>query len=231
MIIYVSIRFKFSYGVSAIIALVHDSLMVLILFSLLRLEVNSMFIAAILSIIGYSINNTIVIFDRIRENKTKLFKDKIKKYATVLYEQARLLAGLNIEKSIAAGDMVSSLIAFILAGSMLGFLTYNFHPAKIFMGEAGSAFLGFTLGTISIMGMIKSYTTLAIVIPLVVLGLPIFDTAFAIIRRLIKHKPISEGDKDHTHHQFLKMNFSQRKTVLIIYAINIFHRIKLNNTV
>jgi len=79
MIIYVSIRFKFSYGVSAIIALIHDSVMVLIVFSLLRLEVNSMFIAAILSIIGYSINNTIVIFDRIRENKTKLFKDKIKK--------------------------------------------------------------------------------------------------------------------------------------------------------
>ena len=79
MIIYISIRFKFSYGISAIIALVHDSLMVLILFSLLRLEVNSMFIVAILSIIGYSINNTIVIFDRIRENKTKLYKDKIKK--------------------------------------------------------------------------------------------------------------------------------------------------------
>ena len=79
MIIYVSIRFRFSYGISSIFALVHDSIMVLIVFSLLRLEVNSMFIAAILSIIGYSINNTIVIFDRIRENKTKLFKDKIKK--------------------------------------------------------------------------------------------------------------------------------------------------------
>ena len=79
MIIYITIRFKFSYGISAIIALIHDSLMVLIIFSLLKLEVNSMFIAAILSIIGYSINNTIVIFDRIRENKTKLYKDKIKK--------------------------------------------------------------------------------------------------------------------------------------------------------
>ncbi len=78
MIIYITIRFKFSYGISAIIALIHDSLMVLIIFSLFRLEVNSMFIAAILSIIGYSINNTIVIFDRIRENKTKLYKDKIK---------------------------------------------------------------------------------------------------------------------------------------------------------
>ena len=80
MIIYITIRFKFSYGISAIIALIHDSLMVLIAFSIFRLEINSMFIAAILSIIGYSINNTIVIFDRIRENKTKLYKDKIKKY-------------------------------------------------------------------------------------------------------------------------------------------------------
>ncbi len=79
MIIYITIRFKFSYGISAIIALIHDSLMVLIIFSLLRLEVNSMFIAAILSIIGYSINNTIVIFDRVRENKNKLYKNKIKK--------------------------------------------------------------------------------------------------------------------------------------------------------
>ena len=77
MIIYVSIRFRFSYAISAIIALIHDSLMVLIAFSLLRFEVNSMFIAARLSIVGYSINNTIVIFDRIRENKTKLYKDKI----------------------------------------------------------------------------------------------------------------------------------------------------------
>lgn len=79
MIIYVSIRFRFSYAISAIIALIHDSVMVLIAFSLLRFEVNSMFIAAILSIVGYSINNTIVIFDRIRENKTKNYKDKINK--------------------------------------------------------------------------------------------------------------------------------------------------------
>ncbi len=79
MIIYVSIRFKFSYGISAIIALIHDTVMTFILFNLLNREVNVMFIAAILSIIGYSINNTIVIFDRIRENKSKMYKDKIKK--------------------------------------------------------------------------------------------------------------------------------------------------------
>lgn len=79
MIIYISIRFKFSYAISAIVALVHDSLIVLIAFSIFRFEVNSMFIAAILSIVGYSINDTIVIFDRIRENKTKKFKDRINK--------------------------------------------------------------------------------------------------------------------------------------------------------
>ena len=95
MIIYITFRFKFSYGVSAIIALVHDSLMVLILFSLLRLEVNSMFIAAILSIIGYSINNTIVIFDRIRENKTKLYKDKIKKE-----EELKEIVNISLRQTI-----------------------------------------------------------------------------------------------------------------------------------
>ena len=95
MIIYVSIRFKFSYAVSAIIALVHDSVMVLILFSLLRLEINSMFIAAILSIIGYSINNTIVIFDRIRENKTKLYKDRIKKV-----EELKEIVNVSLRQTI-----------------------------------------------------------------------------------------------------------------------------------
>lgn len=78
MILYITIRFKFSYSVSAIIALIHDCLIILTIFSLFKLEINSMFIAAILSIIGYSINNTIVIFDRIRENKSKMYKNKIK---------------------------------------------------------------------------------------------------------------------------------------------------------
>ena len=95
MVIYVSIRFKFSYAVSAIIALIHDSVMVLIVFSLLRLEVNSMFIAAILSIIGYSINNTIVIFDRIRENKTKLYKNRIKKE-----EDLRKIVNVSLRQTV-----------------------------------------------------------------------------------------------------------------------------------
>lgn len=95
MIVYVTIRFKFSYGISAILALVHDSVMVLIIFSLLRFQVDSMFIAAILSIIGYSINNTIIIFDRIRENKTKLYKDKITKE-----EELKNLVNVSLRQTV-----------------------------------------------------------------------------------------------------------------------------------
>jgi len=109
-----------------------------------------------------------------------------------------------------------------LAGATLGFLPFNFNPAKIFMGEAGSAFLGFTLGTISIMGMIKSYTTLAIVIPLVVLGLPIFDTAFAIIRRLSKGQSPMTADRGHLHHRLVDSGLTQKQAVLILYAISAF---------
>ncbi|MBE5812754.1 MAG: undecaprenyl/decaprenyl-phosphate alpha-N-acetylglucosaminyl 1-phosphate transferase [Clostridiales bacterium] len=107
-----------------------------------------------------------------------------------------------------------------LAGATLGFLPFNFNPAKIFMGEAGSAFLGFTLGTISIMGMIKSYATLAIVIPLVVLGLPIFDTAFAIIRRLLKGQSPMKADRGHLHHRLVDSGLTQKQAVLILYAIS-----------
>ena len=79
IIIYISIRFKFSYAISSIVALIHDSVLVLILFAFLHLEISSIFIAAILAIIGYSINNTIVVFDRVRENKKKLYNNTIKK--------------------------------------------------------------------------------------------------------------------------------------------------------
>lgn len=122
--------------------------------------------------------------------------------------------------SILWGDYQSIFLTAALAGSTLGFLPFNFNPAKIFMGEAGSAFLGFTLGTISIMGMIKSYTTLAIVIPLVVLGLPIFDTAFAIIRRVLKGQSPMQADRGHLHHRLVDAGLTQKQAVLILYAIS-----------
>ena len=115
-------------------------------------------------------------------------------------------------------------LTFIMLGSTLGFLVHNFHPAKTFAGETGATFMGFIIAVISLLGF-KGALLTSVLVPLLILAIPILDTLFAIIRRIIKHKPISEGDKDHTHHQFLKMNFSQRKTVLIIYAINILFSI------
>jgi len=115
-------------------------------------------------------------------------------------------------------------LTFIMLGSTLGFLVHNFNPAKTFAGETGATFMGFIIAVISLLGF-KGALLTSVLVPLLILAIPILDTVFAIIRRVIKHKPISEGDKDHMHHQFLKMNFSQRKTVLIIYFINILFSI------
>ncbi len=109
-----------------------------------------------------------------------------------------------------------------LAGATMGFLPFNFNPAKIFMGETGSAFLGFTLGTISIMGLVKSYTAIAIVVPLVVLGLPVFDTAFAIIRRVLSGKSPMQADRGHLHHRLVDSGLSQRQSVVILYIVSAF---------
>jgi len=111
-----------------------------------------------------------------------------------------------------------ALITAALSGSTLGFLPFNFNPAKIFLGETGAAFLGFTLGVISIQGVMKSYAAISIVIPLLVLGLPLFDTAFAIIRRLFRHKSIMQADRGHLHHRLIDMGLSQRQSVLILYT-------------
>ena len=115
-------------------------------------------------------------------------------------------------------------LTFIMLGSVLGFLVYNFNPAKIFAGEIGATFMGFIIAVISLLGF-KGALLTSVLVPLLILAIPILDTLFAIIRRVIKHKPVYEGDKDHFHHQLLKMNFSQRKTVLIVYFINILFSI------
>lgn len=111
----------------------------------------------------------------------------------------------------------TAIVTIALAGSTLGFLPFNFNPAKIFMGETGAAFLGFTLGVISIQGAIKSYAAVSIAIPLLVLGLPLFDTLFAIIRRIGTHKPIMQADRSHLHHRLIDMGLSQKQSVLIMY--------------
>jgi len=116
------------------------------------------------------------------------------------------------------------LLTFIMLGSTLGFLWHNFNPAKIFMGDSGSMFLGYIISVIALIGF-KNVTLTSFIVPLLLLAIPILDTLFAILRRLINHKPISAPDKNHLHHQFLNMKFSQRKTVLIIYGVDILFAI------
>lgn len=111
-------------------------------------------------------------------------------------------------------------LTFIMLGACLGFLIFNFNPAKIFMGEVGSMFLGFMIAVVCLVGF-KAVTLTSLVVPLLILAIPILDTFFAILRRLINHKPIYVADKKHLHHQLLNKKFSQKTTVLIIYAVNI----------
>ena len=111
-------------------------------------------------------------------------------------------------------------LTFIMLGSTLGFLVHNFNPATIFMGDSGSMFLGFIIATIALLGF-KNVTLTSLIIPLLILAIPILDTLFAILRRMLKGESISTPDKFHIHHQLLKRNFSQRQTVVIVYLINL----------
>lgn len=111
-------------------------------------------------------------------------------------------------------------LTFVMLGSTLGFLVHNFYPASIFMGQSGSMFLGFIVAVIALLGF-KNVTMTSLIIPLLILAIPILDTLFAIIRRLLKGQNPSKPDKFHIHHQLLNRNFSQRATVLIIYAVNL----------
>ncbi|SEO45356.1 glycosyltransferase family 4 protein [Propionispora vibrioides] len=107
-----------------------------------------------------------------------------------------------------------------LAGSAMGFLQHNFNPAKIFMGDTGSMFLGYMLAAVSILGMVKSAATIALIVPILALGLPIMDTAFAIIRRYSNGRPIFKPDRGHLHHRLLDMGLTQKQAVLLMYVIS-----------
>jgi UDP-GlcNAc:undecaprenyl-phosphate/decaprenyl-phosphate GlcNAc-1-phosphate transferase len=115
------------------------------------------------------------------------------------------------------GQSDSALILIALTGASLGFLRYNFYPASIFLGDSGSLFLGFMLAAASIVGVLKSTLVIALIVPVIVLGIPIYDTASAIIRRAIARRSIFEADKKHIHHRLLNVGFNQRQVVLIIY--------------
>lgn len=120
------------------------------------------------------------------------------------------------------GELAVALLAAAVGGSAFAFLRYNFNPAKIFMGDTGSLFLGYLLGSISVIGMLKDATTFALAVPILALGIPIFDTGFAIVRRLVNHRPIGEADRGHLHHRLLDLGLSQRQAVLLLYGVSLF---------
>lgn len=119
--------------------------------------------------------------------------------------------------------LISILLITALAGALVGFLPFNFNPAKTFMGDTGSNFLGFCLAIISILGTAKTYTAIVLIAPLLVFALPIFDTSFAIIRRVIQQKSLKaifKADRGHLHHKLIDKGYSQKQAVLILYGIS-----------
>ena len=125
--------------------------------------------------------------------------------------------------SLNGSPLISIILITALGGALVGFLPYNFNPARTFMGDTGSNFLGYCLAIISILGIAKTYTAIVIVAPLIVLALPVFDTLFAIVRRVIKAKSLKaivKADANHLHHKMLKKGFTQKQTVLILYGIS-----------
>ncbi|RED57652.1 UDP-GlcNAc:undecaprenyl-phosphate GlcNAc-1-phosphate transferase [Cohnella lupini] len=122
---------------------------------------------------------------------------------------------------IIMGNTTVILLSAVLLGGIIGFLFFNFHPAKIFMGDSGSLFLGFALAMLSMLGF-KQITIVSFVTPLLIIGVPLSDTFFAIVRRWVQKKPIFAPDKGHLHHCLQQLGFSHRKTVLIIYGIATF---------
>lgn len=116
------------------------------------------------------------------------------------------------------GRADAGILAAILAGTTLGFLRHNFFPASIFMGDSGSMLLGFVLAAVTVNGVVKSVAAVTLVLPLLILGVPIFDLSFAILRRIKNGRSIFKPDRGHLHHRLFNIGFSQRRAVLVLYA-------------
>ncbi|MBQ7171566.1 MAG: undecaprenyl/decaprenyl-phosphate alpha-N-acetylglucosaminyl 1-phosphate transferase [Clostridia bacterium] len=122
--------------------------------------------------------------------------------------------------TILNGDPVSALFCAILAGTCAGFLPFNSNPAKIEMGDTGALFLGYTMAVLSVSGLFKVHAAISILIPLSVFGLPLFDTFFAVVRRLARGQSPFKPDRGHLHHRLVEMGFGHRQSVKILYAIS-----------
>jgi UDP-GlcNAc:undecaprenyl-phosphate/decaprenyl-phosphate GlcNAc-1-phosphate transferase len=112
----------------------------------------------------------------------------------------------------------AGVLAAITAGAAIGFLGHNFHPASIFMGDCGSNLLGYLLGVVAVQGSLKTNALVAVVIPLIVLAVPFLDTTFVVLKRMKYGRPVYVADANHFHHRFSRIGFSQRRTVLYLYA-------------
>ena len=124
--------------------------------------------------------------------------------------------------SLNESPLIAIVLITALAGAIVGFIPYNFNPAKTFIGDVGSNFMGFVVAVISILGVAKTYTAIVIVAPIIVLALPIFDTLWAIVRRIVKTKSIKgvfKADKGHLHHRLMARGYTQKQAVLILYGI------------
>ena len=121
--------------------------------------------------------------------------------------------------SVQMGYFHVAILTAALAGAIIGFIRYNFNPATIFMGDTGSMFIGYMLAAISVYGAVKTAATIALIVPAIALGLPILDTAFAIMRRYVNGRPIFQPDKGHLHHRLLATGMSHKETVLFMYGI------------
>ncbi|GAB3058703.1 MraY family glycosyltransferase [Virgibacillus ainsalahensis] len=113
-------------------------------------------------------------------------------------------------------------LCVILIGSSLGFLVHNFHPSKIFMGDTGALFLGYSIAIVSMLGLFKNVAFFSFLVPVIVIAIPVFDTILAIIRRSMNNQGIATPDKMHIHYQLISMGYSHRASVLIIYGFSIF---------
>ena len=131
---------------------------------------------------------------------------------------AMLLVALILVPDSSA--MLSAIVLAAIVGGCVGFIPYNFNPATIFMGDTGSTFLGFMLASISIFGLFKTYAVISFAVPFLVLGLPIFDICFAVIRRVAKGQSPMHADRGHVHHRLIDMGFSQKQAVAISYLLS-----------
>jgi UDP-GlcNAc:undecaprenyl-phosphate GlcNAc-1-phosphate transferase len=134
---------------------------------------------------------------------------------TAIAATAFLILGL------AQHQVAAALLSAAVLGASIAFLRYNFHPAKIFLGDSGSLLLGYMLATISILGPFKTATALTVALPILILGLPLFDTSLAILRRTVTGRKLYEADTGHVHHQLTKRGLSHRGTVLTLYGVSV----------